>query len=61
MKRGELRRLAATQNKRLNSTGEINRTRPDKTSSDYEVPRCLARDLFYFGLGISDCGLSAAI
>jgi hypothetical protein len=54
-KRGELRRLAATQNKRLNSTGKPGR-RSRKNFSFVEVPRCLARD-FFFGLGSLVFGL----
>ena len=46
-KRGELRRLAATQNKQLNSTAS-SEGRTENTSNEFEVPRCLARD-FYFG------------
>jgi hypothetical protein len=52
-KRGELRRLAATQNKQLNSSAS-SAGRTEKTSNGFEVPRCLARDFFHFRLPIAD-------
>jgi len=45
-KRGELRRLAATQNKRLNSSAS-SKDEPKKLQTEIEVPRCLARDFSF--------------
>jgi len=48
-KRGELRRLAATQNKRLNSSAS-SKDEPKKLQTEIEVPRCLARDFSFWAV-----------